>query len=111
MEQARLYDTNIVIKMISKEDVSLIPGAITIYTAIEYPPSITKAREILYPDKDDYALAVKWQTKLRNRGTPLPAIDLIVAAIGYNRGYIIITSDKHFTVLKDVEKDVKILIQ
>ncbi len=108
MEALKLYDTSAVIELIVKKKVDVIPGLITIFTAIEYPPSVTKAVEILYPTKDDYALAIKWQVELRKRGTPLPAVDLVIAAMAYNNGLELITLDKHFTIIQEIEPKIRI---
>ena len=110
METPRLYDTSAVIKLISKENIGEISGYITIYTVIEYPPSLTVASKILYPTKEDYETAIRWQIELRKRGHSLPAVDLIIAAIGYNNGYEIITMDKHFEHIQTIKKDVKLTI-
>jgi len=110
VESPRLYDTSAVIKLISKEKVEKIPGYITIYTVIEYPPALTAASEILYPTKEDYDTAIRWQIELRKKGNPLPSVDLIIMAIGYNNGYEIITMDKHFKYIKTVIEDVKLTI-
>ena len=110
MEASKLYDTSIVIKLISKKKVDRIPGYITIYTIIEYPPSLKFADKILYPTKEDYETAIRWQVKLRKSGNPLPAVDLIIAAIGFNNGYEVITMDKHFKYIKEMEKDLKLSI-
>ena len=65
---------------------SIVPGYISILTVVEYPPVVRYARVVLYPEKRDYALAVKWQVELRRRGKPLPAVDLVIATQAYNRG-------------------------
>ena len=108
MEEAKLYDTSAVIKLIAKEKVKEIPGYISIYTVVEYPPVLFINTKILYPLKEDYYTAIKWQTDLRKLGKPLPAIDLIIAAMGYNKGYEIVTLDDHFNYIKLVAKDIKI---
>jgi hypothetical protein len=110
MEASKLYDTSVVIKLISKDKVDRIPGYITIYTVIEYPPSLIYADKILYPTKEDYETAIKWQVNLRKTGNPLPAIDLVIAAIGFNNGYEVITMDKHFKYIQEIEKGLKLSI-
>ena len=79
-----LYDTSVVIRIIAKNR-KRIQGYTSIFTVIEYPPTLSYASKILYPEKKDYHLAVKWQTILRRKGNPIPAVDLIIAAQAYNR--------------------------
>ncbi len=99
MEEA-LYDTSAVIELVARRG-SIVPGYVSILTVIEYPPAAKYARLILYPERRDYALAIKWQVELRRRGKPLPAVDLVIAAQAYNRSIPLVTLDKHFQVLRD----------
>ena len=99
MEEA-LYDTSAVIELVARRR-SSVPGYISILTVVEYPPAVRYARTILYPEKRDYALAVKWQVELRKRGRPLPAVDLVIAAQAYNRSLTLVTLDHHFRVIRE----------
>ena len=99
MEEA-LYDTSAVIELIARRR-SSVPGYVSILTVVEYPPAVRYARTILYPEKRDYALAVKWQVELRKRGRPLPAVDLVIAAQAYNRSLTLVTLDRHFRVIRE----------
>ncbi|WFO75961.1 type II toxin-antitoxin system VapC family toxin [Desulfurococcaceae archaeon MEX13E-LK6-19] len=101
MEENRLYDTSAVIELIAHRNTQLIPGYVSILTTIEYPPVIMHVAKILYPSKQDYKLAIVWQTKLRKIGTPLPAIDLVIAAQAYNNELELVTLDKHFRIIKE----------
>ena len=106
-----LYDTSSVIRIVAKNK-RRITGYISILTVIEYPPALNYASKILYPEKRDYHLAVKWQTLLRRKGNPLPAIDLIIAAQAYNRNLTLMTRDKHLKILKEnVAADLKLLLE
>ena len=110
MEEA-LYDTSIVIETIAKNR-QRIQGYISILTAIEYPPALSYASKVLYPEKRDYHLAIKWQALLRRRGNPIPAVDLIIAAQAYNRHLTLITHDKHFEILKrEAVPDIKLILE
>ncbi len=100
MEEA-LYDTSAVIELVARRR-SVVPGYVSVLTVVEYPPAVRYARLILYPEKRDYHLAAKWQTMLRKRGSPLPAVDLVIAAQAYNRGLTLVTLDKHFLMLRDI---------
>jgi len=107
VEETNLLDTSIVIKYIIEDRLERLPGKITIYTAIEYPPSIKRVDEVIYPSREDYLLAIKWQTKLRKIGKPLPAVDLVIAAIALNNSYRLITRDKHFKYIKEIEPNIR----
>ena len=100
MEEA-LYDTSAVIELIARRRRS-VPGYVSILTVIEYPPVLRHATEVLYPRKRDYLLAAKWQVELRRRGSPLPAVDLVIAAQAYNEGLALVTLDKHFKTLRQL---------
>jgi len=106
-----LYDASTVIEIAAKNRQRL-QGYISILTVIEYPPALTYATKILYPEKKDYHLAIKWQTLLRRKGNPIPAIDLIIAAQAYNKGLTLITYDKHFEILKrEAVPDLKLVLK
>ncbi len=104
----KLYDTSAVIELVVKRKRKYIPGAVTIFTLIEYPPSIKYVPEIIYPTKRDYAQAIKWQITLRKQGNPLPAVDLLIAAIAFNRDMELVTLDNHFKTIRQVEPNLKI---
>ncbi len=105
METRRLFDTSAVIDLVINKRASIIPGFVSVLTVVEYPPALLYAEKIVYPTKDDYALAIKWQQALRRRGSTLPAVDLIIAATAYNRSLIIVTRDRHFEKLREVQED------
>ena len=94
-----LYDTSVVIEIVAKNR-QRIRGYVSILTIIEYPPSLSYASKILYPEKKDYHLAIKWQTLLRRKGSPIPVVDLVIATQAYNRNLALVTRDKHFETLK-----------
>ncbi len=106
-----LYDTSIAIRLIAKNK-QRIRGYVSILTIIEYPSTLSYASKILYPEKRDYHLAIKWQTLLRKKGSPIPAIDLIIAAQAYNRSLTLVTQDEHFKILKrEVAPDLKLVLE
>ncbi len=110
METDRLYDTSIVIELISRDRITELDGYVTIYTVVEYPPVLTVKHKIIYPSKEDYERAISWQVELREKGNPLPAVDLIIAAIAYNKGYELVTKDRHFKMLEQLVKDIRLSI-
>ncbi|RLG75556.1 MAG: hypothetical protein DRO14_04470 [Thermoprotei archaeon] len=110
MEEA-IYDTSVVIEAVAKNR-QKIQGYVSILTVVEYPPALSYASKVLYPEKRDYHLAIRWQALLRRRGNPIPAVDLIIAAQAYNRDLTLITHDKHFEILKkEVAPDIKLIIE
>ena len=112
MEEGKLYDTSAVIDLIARRRASLVPGYISVLTAVEYPPAAPRALGILYPAKRDYRLAIAWQTRLHRLGQPMPAVDLVIAAQAYNNGMQLVTLDKHFQLLKEkITPDLKVTVK
>ena len=62
---------------------------------------------VIYPLKSDYNLAIKLSKDLLKIGKPLPAIDVMVAAMALNRAMILVTSDSHFAVIQEIRSDFK----
>jgi len=44
------------------------------------------------------------------RGYPLPAVDILIAAVALNRDFVVVTKDKHFLLIKEMYPDLKIEI-
>lgn len=108
MEEA-LYDTSAVIELVARQR-RRVPGYVSILTVVEYPPVLEYAGLILYPEKRDYRLAIRWQALLRRVGYPLPAVDLLIAAQAYNRSLTLVTLDKHFQVIREhVAPDLRVV--
>ncbi len=57
---------------------------------------------VLYPSKDDYKLAILISKELIKLGSPVPAVDIVIAAIAINNGMKLLTKDKHFIKIKNV---------
>ncbi len=109
MEEGKIYDTSAVIELIARRKYRHIDGYITIFTVIEYPLVLNYVEKIIYPSKKDYMLAIKWQIELRRRGNPLPAIDLLIAAIAFNRDMEIVSLNRHFKDIKSIEPSLKLI--
>lgn len=77
-------------------------GIITIFTLIEYPPCGEKLFDILFPETNDYVVAAELARKLRQQGTPVGAIDLLIAAMALNRSLVVRTSDNDFKKIQRV---------
>jgi len=65
---------------------------------------------IYYNGVSDYNLAMKLSKDARI-GKPLPAIDIIVAAMALNRNMKLVTSDEHFAVIREIRQDFKLYIE
>ena len=79
-------------------------GLTTIFNIIDYPPA-AKGSKILFPRKEDYLKALEIMVKLREIGKPAPAIDVLIAAMCIRRDLRLLTKDRHFLFIKEVEPD------
>ena len=77
-------------------------GTSTILNAVEYPKALEEGNRFLLPRKKDYVLAVEIATALLQKGKPLPAMDIIIAAICLNRRVALRTKDTHFKFIQDL---------
>ncbi len=77
-------------------------GNITIFTLIEHPPCGDKFFDILFPETKDYVMAVEIARKLRKKGTPVGAIDMLIAAMAINRSLAVRSIDGDFKHIKAV---------
>lgn len=87
-----------------------IQGYTTIISIIEYPNAVDyfKNLTILYPSYEDYETAIILSKALYTIGKPIPAMDVIIAAISYNSKLVLISKDKHFEHVKEVWGDFNI---
>lgn len=100
MEEARIYDTSAIVDVASRGLKVKVPCT-SIITVVEYPPAVRYTKDLLYPTREDYLLAARWQVELRKAGSPLPAADLIIAAQAVNNDLALVTKDAHFKMLKE----------
>ena len=110
MLSEKLFDTSAVVDLVLHKDYKVVPGAVSIITIIEWPPALNYVHRILYPTKSDYAKAVELQVRLRRGGRPLPATDLIIAAMAINNDMILVTLDERFQIIKEVEPRLRLAI-
>ena len=110
MLSEKLFDTSAVVDLVLHKDYKVVPGAVSIITIIEWPPALNYVHRILYPTKSDYAKAVELQVRLRRGGRPLPATDLIIAAMAINNDMVLVTLDEHFQVIREVEPRLRLAI-
>ena len=103
-----LFDTNRLIEL-QKSDKREIEGYTTIFNIIEFPKSLEyfKRLKIVYPSNQDYELAIILSQALYKIGKPIPPFDILIAAICYNLKLILVTSDKHYSLVKKIWTDFK----
>ena len=100
MEANEILDTS---SAIEKQE-----GVITVFTIIEHPPCSDKYFDILFPDTDDYVVALEIASDLRRQGTPVGAVDILIAAMCINRGAKLVSLDKDFEKIQRVCPDLRI---
>jgi len=66
---------------------------------------------VLYPTREDYDDALVWSAVLLQRGSPVPATDLIISAVSVRLGLELITRDRHFKTIKSVVQDLKLRLK
>jgi len=103
-----LYDTSALIKLY-KKNVRELKGYTTILNIVEFPKALEMKIRVVYPSAEDYKLAVVIAKDLIKRGTPVPAIDIVIAAVAVNRGFALATEDKYFAYIRDVREDLELV--
>ncbi len=107
MEQI-VYDTNELIDAAKKRKLDLA-GFTTILNLVEFPKALEfEELTVIYPNIDDYQESLEISIDLLQKGTPLPAVDIMVAAMCIKRNYIFSTKDNHFQAIKSVRKEFKL---
>lgn len=94
METDEIFDTSVAL---DAEE-----GIITVFTLIEHPPCAEKFFNILFPETKDCVMALEIAQKLRQRGTPVGAVDMLIAAMAINRSLAVRTSDGDFKKIQVV---------
>jgi tRNA(fMet)-specific endonuclease VapC len=81
----------------------IVKGFTTIFNIIEYPKGAAfKELVIIYPTIEDYEESLNLATELLMKGTPLHAVDIMVAAMCIRRDLTLSTQDKDFANVKKV---------
>ncbi|NJE45919.1 PIN domain-containing protein [Thermococcus sp. GR7] len=106
-DKKKLYDTNVLIDLV-KSGENPGDGYTTALNLVEYPKGVSLDLGVLIPSPKEYALAVKLSEKLVKAGTPVPAVDVIIAAVAISRGMALITKDRHFLLVKDVAPELRL---
>jgi hypothetical protein len=103
-----VYDTNQLISLL-KSGKRTANGFTTILNIIEFPKALDlKELAVIYPTLEDYDESLKISAALLRKGTPLPAVDILISAICIRRNLTLRTIDKHFTDIKSVRNTFKL---
>lgn len=94
MEANKVLDTSALIQGIR--------GLTTIFSAVEYPRGV-KGCDVILPTLIDYCRAIEISRILYQKGTPVPATDILIASIALNRNLILVTKDKHFEKIPELK--------
>jgi len=97
METRKVLDTNLLIDGVM--------GLTTVLNIIEYPKALDVQNEIIWPTQNDYRVAIDIMINLRKSGKPIPAIDVLLAAICINRNFTLVTKDRHFGYIKSIREE------
>ena len=62
---------------------------------------------VIYPSQREYTQSIRYSVKLRRKGTPIPAIDILIGTIAVSKNLYLVTNDRHFEILKEVEPHLK----
>lgn len=106
---ARLHDTNSLLDL-KKKGIHLEAqnDFTTIFSIIEYPKALEMENlTILFPDKSIYEDAVTLSNQLLEKGTPIPAMDILIACIAIQKKLELRTNDKHFEFVKAIYQQFK----
>ncbi len=104
-----LFDTSTLIQLY-KGKAKELRGYTTVLNIVEFPKALeVRGLKIIYPNPEDYKLAIIMAKNLLKAGKPVPAIDVVIAAIALNRGMKLLTKNRHFRLIKELEE--KLLLE
>jgi tRNA(fMet)-specific endonuclease VapC len=108
---APLYDTNLLIDLMRK-GVDRIEVSTTSLNLIEFPKAAKlKELKVIVPGRDDFDLAFELASLLLKKGNPIPAVDVVIAAVALNRNMTLHTADRHFEIVQTVNDDLSLEIK
>ena len=82
----------------------------SVLSIIEFPPAMESDNlTILFPDFNDFEKSIEYTFKLRKIGTPIPAIDLVIAAMCHTRNLMLISNDAHFQHISSMDPKFRVL--
>ncbi len=84
----------------------MVNGFTTVFNAIEFPKALDlKELVIIYPTIDDYEESLEISAALLKKGTPLQAVDIMIAAICIRRNLNLSTKDNDFVKITKVRNN------
>ena len=101
MEESKVLDAS---ALIAKE-----VGLTTIFGIIEFPPA-SKNCDVLFPEEEDFSLAIEISWGLQKTGKPTGTVDILVASMCINRNMELLTKNKDFEIIKSIEPEFKFKI-
>jgi hypothetical protein len=82
----------------------------TIFSIIEFPlASEYENLLVIYPTPIHYEKTISNAVILRKKGSPLPAIDLLIATIATEKDLILVSEDTHFDLFQEFYPKLKII--
>ncbi len=76
---------------------------------IEFPKALDlKDLAVIYPTVDDYEESIELSAALLNKGTPMQAVDIMIAAMCLRRNLTLSTKDHDFAHVTKVRKNFKL---
>jgi len=107
-----LLDTNVLIQCSKSKIRPFKKGIIftTILSLIEFPIALKyKEISVIYPSSTHYEQGFKNALLLREKGTPIPTVDIMIGTITVDKNLILVSDDSHFKHLQEVEPRLKII--
>jgi len=107
-----LLDTNVLIKFNRMDKKPLKEGFsfATIFSIIEFPSAFSYTNlSVIYPSYEHYEKAFANDVLLRERGIPIPAIDILIGTIAIDKNLILVSDDSHFNFIKKMNSDLKLI--
>ena len=105
-----LLDTNCLIEFTKYKEKPFREGRTftTIFSLIEFPiASKYEKISIIFPATIHYEQSFKNALLLREKGTPIPSIDILIGTIAVEKNLILVSNDLHFEILQKVEPRLK----
>ncbi len=98
-----LYDTSYLIDAVKEgKDPT---GLTTVLNVVEFPKALSLEHvTAVYPTAQDYDEAVRLSSRLLAKGTPMPAVDILIAAVCLRLKARLVTKDEHFGQMTSVSE-------
>jgi len=82
----------------------------TILSLIEYPlASNFENLTTIFPSSIHYEQAFRNAIFLREKGTPIPTIDLLIGTITIDKNLVLVSEDLHFQYLQNIDPRLKMI--